>query len=84
MVLQVVLVLGDKRTLGALQQLLRLDVHVTLMHPVVLFIHTDKYALFTFVHFCLIGATALFVRCHRVGVVAVAVVHIAVVVVRAD
>lgn len=71
MVLQVVLVLGDKRTLGALQELLRLDVHSTLMHPVVLFIYTDKYALFTFVHFGLIGATALFVRRHRGGIAAV-------------
>jgi len=62
------LVLGDKWTLGTLQQLLRFDVHLPLMHPVVFLIYTDKYALFTFIHFCLINA-ALFVR--RIGSVVV-------------
>lgn len=47
-ILQVVLVLGHERTLGALEQLLGLDVRRALMHPVVLFVHANEQTLLAF------------------------------------
>ena len=44
------LVLGDERALGTLEQLFRLDVQSALMVPVVLFVHTNKGALLAFEH----------------------------------
>jgi len=50
-VLEVVLVFGDERTFGAFKQLFWLDVHLSLVYPVVFFVYANKDALLAFVHF---------------------------------
>ena len=55
-VVEMVLVLGDKRALGALEQLVGLDVLLTLMHPVVLLAHALSRTLLAFVHFAAAAA----------------------------
>ena len=57
MVLEMVFVFGDEGAFRAFEQLFGLDVHVTLMLPVVLLVHAYEHALFAFEHFGLAYAT---------------------------
>jgi len=67
-ILEVMLVLGDKVTLGAFEQLFGLDVKRALMMPIVLLLNASKHTLATLEYFWLahnfttIIATIIIVR----------------------